>query len=173
LVALAGPAHTLNAPTALDNFSGRGQMASDRFIDVLAGAAVTIESIGSRNRRVFFEGRERDRPRATATYIPSKPISPFRESAWGHISSTALKERALQNGRTNTRRPRPVGSFTARAKGTGTNAAHSASNGFQSAQRNYERYLALAQDEARSGNVIGAENYYQHAEHYFRLMSST
>jgi hypothetical protein len=27
--------------------------------------------------------------------------------------------------------------------------------------------------EARSGNVVGAENYYQHAERYFRLMSST
>jgi hypothetical protein len=25
---------------------------------------------------------------------------------------------------------------------------------------------------ALSGNVIGAENYYQHAEHYFRSMSS-
>jgi len=40
----------------------------------------------------------------------------------------------------------------------------------QSAQRSYERYLALAQEEVRSGNVVGAENYYQHAEHYFRLM---
>jgi hypothetical protein len=39
-----------------------------------------------------------------------------------------------------------------------------------SAQRNYERYLALAQEEARSGNVVGAENYYQHAEHYYRSM---
>jgi hypothetical protein len=40
-----------------------------------------------------------------------------------------------------------------------------------SAQRNYERYLALAQEEARSGNVVGAENYYQHAEHFYRSMS--
>jgi hypothetical protein len=30
----------------------------------------------------------------------------------------------------------------------------------------------LAQAEAQSGNSIGAENYYQHAEHYFRMMSS-
>ena len=43
--------------------------------------------------------------------------------------------------------------------------------GSQSAQRNYERYLALAQAQAQSGDVIGAENYYQHAEHYFRSMS--
>ena len=78
----------------------------------------------------------------------------------------------MQNGRLSTRRPRPVESFTVRSKGTYTNAARSSSHGFQSAQRSYERYLALAQDEARSGNVVGAENYYQHAEHYFRLMSS-
>jgi hypothetical protein len=78
----------------------------------------------------------------------------------------------MQNGRMSTRRPRPVGSLTARPKATNTSAARSVSNGLQSAQRSYERYLALAQEEARSGNVVGAEHYYQHAEHYFRLISS-
>jgi hypothetical protein len=39
-------------------------------------------------------------------------------------------------------------------------------------EENYERYLALARAEAQIGNTIGAENYYQHAEHYFRSMSS-
>ncbi len=42
----------------------------------------------------------------------------------------------------------------------------------QNAQRTYERYMALARAEAQIGNTVGAENYYQHAEHYFRLMSS-
>jgi uncharacterized protein DUF4167 len=78
----------------------------------------------------------------------------------------------MQNGRTSSRRPRPVEPRTARSAGTNTSAPRSASNGFQSAQRSYERYLSLAQEEARSGNVVGAENYYQYAEHYFRLMSS-
>jgi hypothetical protein len=41
----------------------------------------------------------------------------------------------------------------------------------QGVQRNYERYLALARTEAQNGTV-GAENYYQHAEHYFRSMRS-
>jgi Domain of unknown function (DUF4167) len=77
----------------------------------------------------------------------------------------------VQNGRVDTRRPRPMGPFTAR-QGTNTGAVRSPSGGFQSAQRSYERYLALAQEEVRSGNVVGAENYYQHAEHYFRLMSA-
>ena len=42
----------------------------------------------------------------------------------------------------------------------------------QNAQRTYERYMALAHAEAQIGNTVGAENYYQYAEHYFRLMSS-
>ena len=42
----------------------------------------------------------------------------------------------------------------------------------QNARRNYERYLALARAEAQIGNTVGAENYYQYAEHYFRSMSS-
>jgi hypothetical protein len=40
----------------------------------------------------------------------------------------------------------------------------------QNAQRNYERYLALARAEALTGDRIVAENYLQHAEHYFRSM---
>lgn len=36
----------------------------------------------------------------------------------------------------------------------------------------HEKYLSLARDAASSGDRIGAENYYQHAEHYFRIHSS-
>jgi diacylglycerol kinase family enzyme len=42
--------------------------------------------------------------------------------------------------------------------------------GDQNAKRNFERYLELARAEALSGNTIAAENYYQHAEHYYRSM---
>ena len=52
-----------------------------------------------------------------------------------------------------------------------SNADRPKVNGSASALRNYERYLALAQEEARSGNIVAAENYYQHAEHYYRTMS--
>ncbi len=51
-------------------------------------------------------------------------------------------------------------------------AARPEPRGSQDAQRTYEQYLALARTEAQIGNTVGAENYYQHAEHYFRLMSS-
>src|SRR6185312_12579595 len=48
------------------------------------------------------------------------------------------------------RQPRPTASFAARSK----------------------RWTALARAEAQNGNTVGAENYYQYAEHYFRSMSS-
>jgi hypothetical protein len=70
----------------------------------------------------------------------------------------------------NTRHSKSAGQFAARSKRWST--ARPTFNATQSAQRSYERYLALAQEEARSGNVVGAENYYQHAEHFFRLMAS-
>ncbi|MBY5402210.1 DUF4167 domain-containing protein (plasmid) [Rhizobium sp. WSM1274] len=36
------------------------------------------------------------------------------------------------------------------------------------AKQRHEHYLALAREKALSGDRIEAENYYQHAEHYFR-----
>lgn len=36
----------------------------------------------------------------------------------------------------------------------------------------HEKYLALARDAAGAGDRVGAENYYQHAEHYFRIYSA-
>ena len=70
-----------------------------------------------------------------------------------------------------THHSRPISTFPSRAKRPTSNAARPEPNS-RNAQRNYERYLALAQTEAQAGNLIGAENCYQHAEHYFRMMSS-
>lgn len=36
----------------------------------------------------------------------------------------------------------------------------------------YEKYQQLARDAASSGDRVGAENFLQHAEHYYRLMSA-
>jgi hypothetical protein len=50
-------------------------------------------------------------------------------------------------------------------------AARQRQNGSSgNASRNHARYLVLARDAARAGDTIEAENYYQHAEHYFRIM---
>jgi hypothetical protein len=35
-----------------------------------------------------------------------------------------------------------------------------------------DKYLQLARDAQASGDPVGAENYYQHAEHYFRMIAA-
>ena len=80
----------------------------------------------------------------------------------------------MQNGRRtimNARQPKSAASFAARKRWE-SNTPRDKPNGSQNAQRNYERYLALAEAQVRAGDIVGAENYYQHAEHYFRSMSS-
>jgi hypothetical protein len=43
-------------------------------------------------------------------------------------------------------------------------------NGSGNASRNHARYLVLAREATLAGDTIEAENCYQHAEHYFRVM---
>jgi hypothetical protein len=81
----------------------------------------------------------------------------------------------MQNGRKthmNTRRPKPERSPASRSQRWAWNAPRAEQRGSRNARSNYDRYLALAQAELQAGDRIAAENYYQHAEHYFRLMSS-
>ena len=81
----------------------------------------------------------------------------------------------MQNGpktMTSTHRPESARPFAKRAKQWTSNGVRPDLRSPQNAQRSYERYLALAQAQAQAGDVIGAENYYQYAEHYFRSMSS-
>src|SRR4051794_12945734 len=35
-----------------------------------------------------------------------------------------------------------------------------------------EKYIQLARDSHTSGDPVAAENYYQHAEHYFRMIAA-
>lgn len=69
----------------------------------------------------------------------------------------------------NARQPRPAASFAAGSKRWTSSAARP---GSQNAQRNYERYLTLARAETQTGNMVGAQAYYQYAEHFHRLMYS-
>jgi hypothetical protein len=41
---------------------------------------------------------------------------------------------------------------------------------FANAKWHYHRYLALAQAATLSGDAVAAQNFYQHAEHFFRTM---
>lgn len=81
----------------------------------------------------------------------------------------------MQNGPKtimNARQPRSAAPFAGRSKRWTSSAARPEPQNLQNAQRNYERYVSLARAEAQTGNTVGAENYYQYAEHYFRSMRS-
>lgn len=46
-------------------------------------------------------------------------------------------------------------------------------NAGANARQRFEHYVSLAKEAERSGDAVGSENYYQHAEHYFRVMAET
>jgi hypothetical protein len=83
------------------------------------------------------------------------------------LHGVAMKN--YHKGNANNRRPASTGVGRPQRWVSGARPAPTSS---PDAQRNYERYLALARTEAQNGNTVAAENYYQHAEHYFRSMSS-
>ena len=64
---------------------------------------------------------------------------------------------------------RTGGSFSRRSHRP--TSAPSQVNTFGNAKKSYERYISLARAAASTGDAIEAENLYQHAEHYFRLMT--
>src|SRR3982074_2156061 len=69
---------------------------------------------------------------------------------------------------THPRPPRPPNGFAGRQMRRTSGPTRQAPSNSHDARRNYERYIALAQAQAQSGDIVAAENYYQHAEHYFR-----
>ena len=83
-----------------------------------------------------------------------------------------MNEIRNKNFRTNRSRPpgdrRNGGPPNRQRQGPGQGRQHG--NGSGNAQRNYERYMALAREAALSGDNVEMENCYQHAEHYFRVM---
>ncbi|NQV57189.1 MAG: DUF4167 domain-containing protein [Rhodospirillales bacterium] len=68
-----------------------------------------------------------------------------------------------RRGRSNGRRPQKNSNFD-------SNGPEVRVRG--SAQQVYEKYLALARDTQLAGDRVSSENYSQHAEHYFRIISA-
>ena len=66
--------------------------------------------------------------------------------------------------------PAPRARFAASRNRSTSGSVRSALKGTQNAQRIHDRYVALADAAALTGDSIAAENYYQHAEHFFRSM---
>lgn len=80
--------------------------------------------------------------------------------------------RSVSNPTSNGQRFRPVPSV-AHLKPWDTKVDRPNASGSQGVLKRYEWYMALARSEAQSGDLVGAENYYQHAEHFVRSISAT
>ena len=86
----------------------------------------------------------------------------------------------MKRSRRGGRRPQP-GGHNGHNVGNGGGGGHNPNRTFDSngpeikirgsAANVYEKYLQLARDANASGDRIMAENYLQHAEHYYRIMA--
>jgi len=108
--------------------------------------------------------RQLDIPR-TAARLPPLPIEPMKApfkpnpaAARPHPNSKAGNALRRTASLPNSRPERP---------------SRSDAMDSRKAQRNYETYLTLARAEELKGDPIAAENYFQHAEHYFRSMHAS
>ena len=77
----------------------------------------------------------------------------------------------MQHGRKTNMNRHQKRPFADRSQQRPSSAPRPEPQGFHNASRNYDRYVALAQAELQAGDRVAAENYYQHAEHYFRMSS--
>jgi hypothetical protein len=87
----------------------------------------------------------------------------------------------MRQGSNSGRRPR--GRTNRKQHGGGGGGGQSRTHTFDSngpdgrvrgnARQVYEKYLTLARDATSAGDRIAAEAYYQHAEHYFRILSDS
>src|SRR5262245_43861373 len=68
-----------------------------------------------------------------------------------------------RNSRQRARKRRPGSGFRSSTSGGW------GGNRFEGARRQYERYIALADAAVLRGDPIETQNYYQHAEHHFRV----
>ena len=87
----------------------------------------------------------------------------------------------MRQGSNTGRRPR--GRTNRKQHGGGGGGGQSRTHTFDSngpdgrvrgnARQVYEKYVSLARDATSAGDRVAAEAYFQHAEHYFRILSDT
>jgi hypothetical protein len=115
---------------------------------------VSVDDFAHRNRCSERRPAYR-RPRFTM-----KPTSTRKPT----MAQTRPDAKAMTNAKLRRFQP-------ARRNGSSRSARPQVHNS-QNAEGKYQRYLALARAEALAGDRIAAENYFQHAEHYFRSMGN-
>lgn len=103
---------------------------------------------------------EDDAERTLGTVVMPRELSPTPTQEICHAKRTTshMTTHQRNNSRPSASRANRLTSGSARQR-PGVNA-----------KARYVRYVAMARAAAQAGDVVEAENCYQHAEHYFRLM---
>jgi hypothetical protein len=78
----------------------------------------------------------------------------------------------MQHGRKTRMNRQQKRQFAGRSQHRSSSALRADLQDSHKARRNYDRYVALGRAELQSGDRVAAENYYQQAEHYFRIFSN-
>ncbi len=78
----------------------------------------------------------------------------------------------VRNHRGNGRRPNHHGHGHGHGRGSTFESSGPEGKIRGTAQQVIERYQALGRDAMTAGDRIGAENFFQHAEHYYRVSSA-
>ena len=68
-----------------------------------------------------------------------------------------------------THRRNGTGAFAPRSNRSASSSNRRRPDRGVNAKARYEEYMALARAATRTGDAVEIENYYQHAEHYYRL----
>ena len=79
-------------------------------------------------------------------------------------------QNATKRGMRTRRHGLAIGPLSNRSEWSERKLSRPAGVQFTDAKGSYERYMALARAAGSTGDATEIENYYQHAEHYFRLM---
>jgi Domain of unknown function (DUF4167) len=122
-------------------------------------------------------------PRLSAAFSASNVIATAnqesRQSRWRPLEASGRTNIHITDDMRSARDQRPRGRFNANRPFNQQPRISQSNQTFDSngpnikirgsAHQIFERYLALAREATASGDRIAAENFYQHAEHYFRV----
>jgi hypothetical protein len=146
----------LGSASGLDRFCGEAGLSAKGSADRVAE---------SKRDAYLFSARHAG---ATLRYSARAGATSTSEQSYGFLARErdALTTE-VQYVNDNLRNRRPPRQPAGRVDGANR---HRQNGPAGNAHQKYERYVALAREATRNGDPVEAENFYQHAEHYFRVM---
>jgi hypothetical protein len=94
----------------------------------------------------------------------------MRSKVFAFEMNKPLNMKNRQRGRNNGGKPRPMGGGGGGNRNPNFDGGNMRPRG--NAQQLMEKFLAMARDASAMGDRVAAENYFQHADHYYRVLNA-